>query len=509
MRKLSQDEIKVLENIVKSLGEKVPTAIYARKSKEDLSSEALSTQINQCKAFISQSNKYLKLKKVYQEDNVSGMTVDGRDEFKKLITAVDDGFIQAVVVTKWDRFSRNTTDLKNYRESFGNKGTLVITIEDSGEMSAVANLQFEIMAAINQYYVHKIAEDTKAVLINKTLKGHSGGGVANYGYAFDEDNFLVMRPEEAVVVADIFDKFELGYSYNDIIDDLKNINIKTRKGNNFTKSTIHDMLTNVKYMGVYRYNRKDRKQSTLVKRHFDEVFVEDGIKEPIITKEQFEAVQKIINLRKTIYKESEYLLTGIIECELCHAGMIGASQSAGKDKPRRRHYICPSHEKRRGGTCPNKGIDAVTIENQVRQTVLDTVNKFIESDMFDTTIFKDSLESKKRLKKSISKSIDNLKAAIEQTTDRLVEPGIKDSIRQSLENKIEKDTQEIEELKGKLAIAEKSIEQYNRVLHKKEISPFESEELFKNEILAKQLTRVIVDKVKIGTTDISIQILEK
>ncbi len=509
MRKLSNDEIKVLENITKLFGGKVSTAIYARKSKEDLSSEALSTQINQCEEFIKQSSKYLKLKKTYQEDNVSGMTIDGRNEFKKLIEAVDDGFIQAVVVSKWDRFSRNTTDLKNLRESFGKKGTIIITIEDSGEMSAVANLQFEIMAAINQYYVHKIAEDTKAVLINLTSKGHSGGGVANYGYEFDENNFLVMKADEAVVVSDIYQKFELGYSYNDILEDLNNRNIKTRKGNKFTRSTLHDMLNNVKYMGVYRYNRKDRIQSSLAKKHFDEVWVENGIKEPIISREQFESVQKIMEFRKGVHNESNYLLSGIIECGLCGKKMYGTAQNSGKGKPRRRHYTCPNHEKRNGGTCVSKGIDASTIEYQVKKVVLDTINELVRLDTIDKSIFNESLESKKRLKSSIKKSIDNLNKVIEQSTDRLVEPGIKESIKKSLERKIEKDTKEIEELEQKLKIAENSIKQYNRVIKTSEFDQFELEEEFKNEILSKQLTRIIVDSVKIGTENIEIQILEK
>ena len=509
MRTLSQDEIKVLENIKKAIEGKIPTAIYARKSKEDLSSEALATQVDVCNKFIDQSKKYLKLAKVYQEDNVSGMSIEGRDEFKKLIEAVDNGFIKAVVVSKWDRFSINTTDLKNLRESFGQKGTLVITIEDSGEMSAVANLQFEIMAAINQYYVHKIAEDTKAVLINKTSKGHSGGGVANYGYEYDENNFLVMRAEEAVVVQDIYDKFELGYSYNEIIDDLKNRNIKTRKGNNFTKSTIHDILTNVKYKGVYRYNRKDRKQSELVKKQFDEVWVEDGIKEPIITKEQFDAVQKIVDFRKNVYKDSDYLLSGIMECEHCHSRMVGSSQSTGKGKPRRRHYICPNHQKRNGATCSNKGIDALTIENQVKQLVLDTINEFIKTNMFDKTMIKDSLDSKKRLKKSINKSINNLNTSIELATDRMLEPGIRDAIKQSLEKKIEKDAAEIDELKKKLKLADTVIKQYSKVINAKSTDIFTLDELFQNEMIGKQLIRIVVDKVKVGTTNIEIEILEK
>lgn len=509
MRNLSNDEIKLLTKMMEAFGEKIPTAIYARKSTEDLSKESLSTQVEYCQTFIEQSKEYLKFKKTYQEDNVSGMSIKGRDELQKLIQAVDDGFIKAVVINKWDRLSRNTTDLKNLRESFGKKGALIITIEDSGEMSAVANLQFEIMAAINQYYVHKISEDTKAVLISKTSKGHSGGGVANYGYQFDDENFLIIRSEEAIVVADIYDKFELGYSYNDIIEDLKNRNIKTRKGNDFTKSTLHSILTNVKYYGVYRYNRSDREQSQLTKKHFDEVWVEDGIEEPIVTKEQFEEVQKVIEARKKIHKDSDYLLSGIMECGECLSKMFGSSQSAGKGKERRRHYMCPKHEKKNGGTCKNVGIDALTIENQVKQSVLDTINAYLKSNFFDKSIIQDSLDSKVRLKKSLNKSINNLEAVKEEALNILLEYRSNQAIIKSAEKKIESITNELKNFDIKLKLVDETIKQYKMVLGKKTISSLDSKTLFKNEILTKQLLRIVVDCVVIGIEDIKIKILDK
>ena len=281
------------------------------------------------------------------------------------------------------------------------------------------------------------------------------------------------------------------------------------QGNKFTRSTLHDMLNNVKYMGVYRYNRKDRTQSSLAKKHFDEVWVENGIKEPIISREQFESVQKIMEFRKGVHNESNYLLSGIIECGICGKKMYGTAQNSGKGKPRRRHYTCPNHEKRNGGTCNSKGIDASTIENQVKKVVLDAINELARLDAIDKSIFNESLESKKRLRSSIKKSIDNLNKVIEQSTDRFVEPGIKESIKKSLERKIEKDTIEIEELEQKLKIAENSIKQYNRVIKTSEFDQFELDEVFKNEILSKQLTRIVVDSVKIGTENIEIQILEK
>ncbi|MBU1142091.1 MAG: recombinase family protein [Firmicutes bacterium] len=509
MRKLSNDEIKVINSIQASIGEKIPTAIYARKSKEDKSQEALDTQINHCQEFINQSAQHLKLKKVYQEDNVSGMTIDGRKEFKKLIDAIDEGFIKAVLVSKWDRFSRNSTDLKNLRESFSKKGAIVIAIEDTGEMNAVANLQFEIMAAINQYYVHKISEDTKSVLINLTSKGHSGGGVANYGYEYDENNRLVIRPDEAAIVAEIYDKFELNATYEEIIEDFKMRNITTRKGNNFTRSTLHSILTNVKYYGVYRYNRQDRQQSQLTKKHFDEVWLEEGIETPIITKEQFDEVQRILEGRKKTKKKSDYLLTGILECEYCGNKMTGSSQFNGKNKSRKKYYICSNHLARYGKTCKNMGIEADLIENQAKQVVLDTVNIYIKQGKLDESSFTSALKSKQRLKSSFNKSIDNLEQSKNQLIDRLVDPNTRESLRVDLEQRIEKRNEEINELSKRVEIVDEMIAQYSIILKRQTITSMSAQTLFRNETITKQLIKNVINSISVSNDGIEITILEK
>ncbi|AUD62150.1 hypothetical protein BK010_00490 [Tenericutes bacterium MO-XQ] len=509
MRRLSNDEGKVLDNITKLLGEKVPTAIYARKSSKDLSKESLDTQINICKNFIKGNKNHLKLIKVYQEDETSGMVIKKTDEFQKMIEAVEEGFIKVIIASRWDRFRRDKLDIAKIKELFKKYGVMLIIVEDSGEKSALSLLQTEMVTSFNQFYVQKIAEDTKAVLINKTSKGRTGGGVPNYGYQVNEDKFLVKKIEEAVVVAEIYDKFELGYSYNDIIEDLKARNIKTRKGNDFSKSTIHDILTNVKYMGVYRYNRQDRIQSNFVVKHFDEVWVEEGIKEPIISKKQFEEVQKLMELRQLSHKNTDYLLSGIMECEVCGSKMVGSSQSAGKGKPRRKHYICPKHEKRNGGTCSNKGIDASTIENQVKQNVLDAVNTYIKTDLFDISVFKEAFESKKRLVKSINKSIDHAKTSKRNTLDRLIDPNTRDEIKKELQDRVSEINEEIKDLENRKKFAEDSIKQHQMLAKKQKIQDIEATKLFGNEPIVKRLVKVIVNQVKIGKEDIQIKILEK
>lgn len=508
MRILSNTETKILNKMIEQVGTSLPTCIYARKSKEDLSSEALNVQVDICKRFIQDNNKYLTHTTTFQEDNVSGMTIDGRPEFKKLIQAVEDGMIKIVVISKWDRLSRNTTDLKMLRQSFNEKGVLIITLEDSGESSAIDQLQFEIISAINQYYVHKISEDTKSVLITKASKGHSGGGVANYGYRFDSENFLIMEPSEAIVVSDIYNKFELGYSYQSIIDYLKLSNIKTRKGNDFTRSMIHDILTNVKYRGVYRYNRSDRKQRQLTSKYFDEVWVEGGVKTPIITVEQFNRVQAIMKQNKHQKSKSPYLLSGLMVCAHCATPMIGSSQSGGKGKPRKNYYICKNHLKRNGGTCINVGIDADSIETQVKQLVLDVVNVYVATPEFSTAEFSKLLDSKKKLKASINKSIDNLVQSQSTLIMRLGDAALVDAVKSAVEGQISKLTTDITELKAKLEIANQQIKQYEAIGSKTSLETFNLSNLYSNNETTKQLIQIVVNSITIGQESIKIELLE-
>jgi site-specific DNA recombinase len=509
LRSFSIDELNILNKIREDQKKQLLTAyVYARKSTKDLSENSIETQIDTCKAFIQSKPDTLAFAEAFYDEERSGMFTESREAFLNIIDLVETNQIKVLIVTKWDRFSRDPVDLRMYSEHFFRNGGVILAVDDPIDLTAVGQLKYDIMAAFNHYYVHRIAEDTKAVLINKTSKGHSGGGVANYGYQFDENNFLIQNPVEAIVVMDIFDKFELGYSYQDIINDLKMRNIKTRNGNNFTKSTINDMLANVKYRGVYRYNRSDRKQSKIVKKHFDEVWVEDGVKEPIITKEQFERVQQKLALRKGIQNKSNYTLSGVMICEHCQSKMVGSSMFVGKGKPRKKYYICPNHIKKDDTKCINKGIEAVYIESFVAKQVIQVMDQYIQSDQFDISYYKATHDTKKRLKKSLVQSKLNFEKTIQKYYDMLLDPDIKEIQKPAINRLIEETAAKTNELEEKIKIADESMSMYQAIVKKKNIKTLNHDTIIEDEVLIKQIIRVMINKVVVGTQDIKIHLLE-
>jgi len=502
MRKLSIDEVRILDKINNNYSGKIPVAVYARKSKQDQSGMSLETQIDSCSELIVSQKKYFTEIAIYKEENVSGRDIKGRKELLKLIEEIKNEMIKVVVISKWDRISRNTADLKYLKEKFAKYGTLIISLDDSGEISASANLQREILAVIDQYYLHRIAEDTKTVLINITKQGKSGGGIANFGYRFNKFNELVMEPIEAAIVQKIYNYYEISRSYNEVAIRLNRENFKTRKGNKFRASTIKDILTNVKYKGVYRYNREDRIQSNLPIKKFDEVWVEDGIKNPIISVEQFDRIQTIIRTTKKVVKNSNYNLTGIMICGECGAKMHGSARSNGKGRGRTQWYACPNRSLKNGGTCTNKGISHKDIENKAKDLAYKAITIYINND-YEISQINKVYEQKKQLIKSTKQSITNLKSKQNQQIELLLDDDISDFVKNKLNEDIESIENEIIELNN---IVEEEEAAKNKLKDKSAFKNVDKNDLFNNNSNSKMLYRIVFKNIKIKNDEIIFEI---
>lgn len=88
MRELREEEIRRLHMIAGKKGRlKLKAAIYARKSREDITELSLSTQIEECKNFIEKYSSLIDDESisVFSEDNASGMYTEYRDELQKLM----------------------------------------------------------------------------------------------------------------------------------------------------------------------------------------------------------------------------------------------------------------------------------------------------------------------------------------------------------------------------------------------------------------------------------------
>lgn len=72
-----------------------------------------------------------------------------------------------------------------------------------------------------------------------------GYKIENHRYVIDENN--------APIVREIYEKYADGWTAKSICDNLNERGIKTARGAEFNKSSLHLTLKNRKYLGIYIY----------------------------------------------------------------------------------------------------------------------------------------------------------------------------------------------------------------------------------------------------------------
>ena len=284
-----------------------------------------------------------------------------------------------------------------------------------------------------EFYSLNLAREVKKGLKENALKARHTGGLAPFGYDVDPNTKkLVVNKHEAEGVKMIFDMVIRHYSYNDIVDKMNELGYKSKNGNYFRKTAIYDILRNPKYYGLYFYRRTKAKDYYTKSRNNhaynapeDMIIVPDGVP-AIISKEDFEKVQQILDARKchkNVLRREQYLLSGKIVCGVCGAAYSGnRKKTPNPDKPYIT-YRCNNRQNRTGIVCGNKEVNRDMIEQMVLNLLAEIVfdekivpkiyERYKKLVFEDTKKVNDNLKRLKQRLEEIEKSIKNILKAIE------------------------------------------------------------------------------------------------
>lgn len=197
------------------------------------------------------------------------------------------------------------------------------------------------------------------------LHAKHNGGTPPLGYDVDPENkMLIINADEANIIKIIFDMTQDRYSYNDVANFLNDKGFKTKRGSTFTKNSLHDILRNPKYTGLYFYNRIAKPiLGTNVNSHKyndpkDMTLVPGGVP-AIISQEQFDDVQQILDLRKQ---------SG--ECGMAYSG----NKSANKHNSSTHiTYRCGWRRKIAESKCKNISVNRDLLEAKVLQYLAEVI----------------------------------------------------------------------------------------------------------------------------------------
>ena len=364
----------------------------------------------------------------YEDAGKSGKSIEGRIAFNQMMDDIKSGKdeVSYVLVFKLSRFGRNAADVLATLQVMQDFGVNLICVEDGIDSSKDAGkLMISVLSAVAEIERENIRVQTMEGRMQKAREGKWNGGFAPYGYALI-DGKLVVNEEEAVAIRTIFDQYvntDLGA--NGIAKYLENHGIHKiarQNGKNplFDAALIRRIIQNPVYSGKISYGRRrtekvhgTRNEYRQVKK--DDYLLVDGLHEALVSEEVWEQAQVKVAAQAKKYekvnrdkKEKIHLLSGILKCPVCGAGMYGnkaiKKRKDGSNYKDFYYYGCKHRNMTRGHKCDYK--------KQVHEEMLDASVAEVISKLVSNPKFSDLIRNKINMEvdtSALDQEIENYK----------------------------------------------------------------------------------------------------
>lgn len=383
-------------------------------------------------------NEGITIVKEFIDREKSGKT-DHRPEFLEMIHSLKKGILEVdyVLWHKFDRFARNRTDAAIYRREIRRLGIKPIAVDQplDPETRPEDVIMEALMDGMAEYYSRNLATETMKGLKAVARECRFTGGWAPLGYSI-EDKKYVINDTEAPAIRMIFKLADMGMSYRNICDELEKAGYKTRRGKMFVPNSIHDILRNPKYTGVYTFNRASQRSHDgsrnwrKQKDKEDQIIIPDGVP-AIIDKDLFWRVQKMLDARKNRINPRQkekgvlYILTGKTFCGDCGSPVTGTSQYRAKGGPTYRYYMCTDKQKKcNKSKCSSKRWPKEKTEEAIlREIRRELTNPNLAEHLF--CLYKERNKKQNEQQDTLTKEIQSLADRTNRLLD-MVESGIGD-----------------------------------------------------------------------------------
>ncbi len=287
--------------------------IYVRVStKEQNDRYTITAQLEKCRAYAESNN--LKVVEEFREA-ASGYQADKRVEFYRMLDFIQAEKIAGVVFAWRDRMQRNTEDYVELK-------SMNISLHDiEGDQSFNPNDPDDYEATAS--YEHDMVDAKKfSARLSKRVRESYDGLVGNghwphslpLGYnrvVEDGRQQIVIDPVRGPLIQQMFRLFAQGtYTRKAITAKMRDLGLRSRKGNLISNSQIEDYLKDPFYTaGQFRWKGM--------------LYDSAGDWPPLISKVLFNKVQEVFAAKRTPHRRDEnYKYKGMFVCDLCGCAYI-------------------------------------------------------------------------------------------------------------------------------------------------------------------------------------------
>ena len=511
---------------MKKSNEEKRVVIYCRESRDDYGEnyERIETQrdllVKYCKG-----HGYTNIVDIIMDDDKSGTDFSRFDDIRKRAKNKD---IDVIVFKNSARLGRNQKEALGFVEYLEEQGVEII-FEDEQYNEEM----FGLYAWFNE---RRARDDSKNIRRNLRHKIEEGELLVKAIYGYEkEGKQLVINPETASVVQEIFELYSKCWGYKKIATYLNKKGVPTpsqsrgfanaKQTSNWKAQHIVRILDDRRYIGDYVGGKTEKvsfkSKKTIVKAQEEWTILENH-HEPIIEKALFEKVQKIRAKRK---KESDKynngfkfvdaennLYSGLLYCGRCGTPMYKRKGTTGTRK-RPDSYLCKKYsndgaikdEIRENYGCRPHRIRIEYLDQIVNAYIDNLISNpefknFVMDNVKAISTNKVTLEDELiKSKQSLEKLQKQYKQIYEDKLNDLIPEFLFKDKKQELDKKIKYEEEKIKEAEIKLA-------SLNKLEDKEELIFKAIEDIKKNGLTKEELSRlfdkiVVFDKQEI-TEDI-------
>ena len=327
------------------------TAVYCRLSVDDGDGESMSigNQREMLTRYCKEND--LIIVDIYIDDGYSGTNFD-RPDFKRMINDIENGMIDVVVTKDLSRLGREYLKTGTYIEIFFPAHNVrYIAVNDSVDTATGTNEFIGIRNIINEIYAKDISKKIRSARTTLAKQGKYTASFAPYGYKKHPDDKHKLIPDENTApvvkrmyqltaegktpseIADIFtaEKILIPRAYTAETYGAFKTSYDTRYPYDWLPGTIVNILRSKLYIGTLVNHKrtsvsfKNKKLVDIPKNEWIEV---ENTHEPLVDRETWDIVQKIVAVKKRPAKDGErQMFAGLVRCPDCGRALTFSKNS--------------------------------------------------------------------------------------------------------------------------------------------------------------------------------------
>lgn len=363
------------------------TALYCRVSSQQQAHEgdSIPAQLDALHKYAVEHN--YQIIGTFVDDGISG-TKEDRDELQNLLKLVESDQVDLILVTKMDRLHRSLRNFLNMQDTLQKHHCNWLAIWEPIYDSSTPQGRMIINTMMNlaEFEAGQTSDRIRQVQAYKVKQREVISGNVTPGYRI-QNKHLVVDPEKADAVRLAFETY-----------------LRTESLTATSKA--------VESMGLPR-SVNGIKHLLMREVYTGRAYGLDDYCEPIIDRETFDAVQRLLPLNVKSNARRVYLFSGLLKCKDCGCVMAGLTRVKGKRNPATL-YRCVRHYQRAGHYCINtKQVTEPVLERQLLSMLPELVIQQVE-------IEED--------RKQVSVDVEKQRKTLERKIDRLKELYINDLI---------------------------------------------------------------------------------